>query len=201
MTTGILYLHNWIGGGPAAIVGGDNPQAHAVSLYAFEDTDLTNVHSILIPAHTDQRYLLTQKSRLEMFLNKGGTLVVNGHITYPFLDCLRPFEAVTYQGIHSLRVQRVSHHPIFEGVDPEHMTFRRGVAGFYARGSNPVAPGAVVIHTLGQDAMPIDWQLTLPNGGRLFMHSGNDLWMFHGSADSTHRIVPQLFNWLTRESS
>ena len=85
---------------------------------------------------------------------------------------------------------------MFAGGDPEHLTFRRGVAGFYARGGNPPPDGARVLNTLGPDALAVDWVLALPGGGRLLTHSGNDLWMYAGSADSAGRIVPQLFDWL-----
>ncbi len=199
MTT-TVYLHHWSGNGPAVMTEGERPRAAILPLYTLEQCDLRRYNSILIPAHVDQRYLVTQQSRLETFLQEGGTIVVNGHIAYPFLRWLQPFEALMYNGLDSLRIHHAQPHPIFDGVDPEDMTFRRGVAGFYARGSNPVSAGAVVLNTIGPVATPIDWLLTLPGGGRLLVHSGNDLWMFHDSEDSTALIVPQLFAWLEKEA-
>lgn len=196
MKNTIVYLNNWSGDGPAALTGGPAPRAACVSLYALHQLDLSGCRALLVPAHTDQRYLLEQRERLEAYLESGGAMVFNGHVAYPFLRWLEPFVPGSGAGIAGLRVHRAAPHPVFDGVDPEHLTFRRGVAGFYARGGNPAPAGARVLNTLGPDAVPIDWILALPGGGRLLAHSGNDLWMYAGSADSTARIVPQLFDWL-----
>lgn len=194
----IVYLNNWTGRGPAALTGGEAPPAEPVPLYDLDALDLSRCAALLVPAHSDQRYLATQSDRLEAFLLSGGAMVVNGHIAHPFMRWLSPFEPGTTGGLAGLRVHRAAPHPVFEGVDPDHLTFRRGVAGFYARGGNPPARGALVLNTLGPQAQPVDWLLALPGGGRLLVHSGNDLWMYAGSSDSTARIVPQLTDWLHR---
>lgn len=196
MMTSIVYLNHWSGDGPAALTGGERPRAVAEPLYALDRLDLARVRALLVPANVDQRYLLGQQGRLEAYLLAGGAMVFNGHVAYPFLRWLRPFVPGAARGLDGLRVHRAAAHPVFEGVDPEHLTFRRGVAGFYARGGNPPPDGARVLNTLGPDALAVDWVLALPGGGRLLTHSGNDLWMYAGSADSAGRIVPQLFDWL-----
>lgn len=201
MTSNIAYLNNWTGSGPAALTGGPQPRARCLPLYALAQTDLNAHRALLIPAHADQRYLLTQRDRLTAYLRSGGTVVVNGHVAYPFLPWLTPFVPGVGAGVAGLRVHRAAAHPVFDGVDPEHLTFRRGVAGFYARGTNPAPAGATVLNTLGPDAQPVDWLLALPGGGRLLMHSGNDLWMYAGSPDSAGRLVPQLFGWLQGEAA
>lgn len=196
MKNTIAYLNHWTGDGPAALTGGTEPRAACVPLYGLHELPLADYRALLVPAHADQRYLLEQRARLEAYLESGGTVVFNGHVAYPFLRWLAPFVPGSAAGVAGLRVNRAAPHPVFDGVDPEHLTFRRGVAGFYARGSNPPPAGARVLNTLGPDAQPIDWVLALPGGGRLLTHSGNDLWMYAGSADSAGRIVPQLFDWL-----
>jgi hypothetical protein len=196
MKNTIAYLNHWTGDGPAALTGGAEPRAACVPLYRLHELPLADYRALLVPAHADQRYLLEQRARLEAYLESGGTVVFNGHVAYPFLRWLAPFVPGSAAGVAGLRVNRAAPHPVFDGVDPEHLTFRRGVAGFYARGSNPPPAGARVLNTLGPDAQPIDWVLALPGGGRLLTHSGNDLWMYAGSADSAGRIVPQLFDWL-----
>lgn len=201
MKNTIAYLNNWSGDGPAALTGGAAPCAASVPLYQLHERDLSGFRALLVPAHADQRYLLQQGALLEAYLESGGTMVFNGHVAYPFLRWLAPFVPGFGAGIAGLRVHRAAPHPLFDGVDPEHLTFRRGVAGFYARGSNPAPAGALVLNTLGPDAQAIDWVLALPGGGRLLVHSGNDLWMYAGSADSAGRIVPQLFAWLQGDAA
>lgn len=196
MPSRTAYLHHWSGCGPAALLQGETPAAESINLYDLPSADLGYWRNLLLPAHADQRFLVSQRDRLEAFLLDGGTLVFNGHVAYPFLRWLRPFVPAAKQGIEGLRVSRSAEHAIFAGIDPDHLTFRRGVAGFYARGTNPPAPGALVLNTLGPGAQPVDWLLELPGGGRLLVHSGNDLWMFAGSTDSAGRLLPQLLGWL-----
>ena len=197
----IAYLNHWSGEGPAALTGGPAPLAASLPLYRLHEQPLAGYRALLIPANADQRYLLEQRERLETYLESGGTVVFNGHVAYPFLRWLAPFVPGAGKGIEGLRVHRAAPHPIVDGVDPEHLTFRRGVAGFYARGGNPAPAGALVLNTLGPDAQPIDWLLALPGGGRLLAHAGNDLWMYAGSPDSAARLVPQLFDWLKGDAA
>lgn len=191
----IAYLNHWSGEGPAAL------RAQVHMLPPFEPLSLAGLRALLIPAHADQRYLMQQQASLQTFLQGAGTIVINGHIAYPFLPWLSAFVPSADRGLDGLRVHRAAPHPVFEGVDPGHLTFRRGVAGFYARGGNPPPSGARVLNTLGPSAQAIDWELRLPQGGRILMHSGNDLWMYAGSADSTGRLLPQLLAWLQGEAA
>ncbi|AZV94812.1 hypothetical protein CBF45_14690 [Bordetella sp. J329] len=195
----VVYLNSRQGSGPEALTGGDAPQAANVYLYDLEvepDRQLADWNALLLPAHADQRFLATLRRPLERWLLAGGTMVINGHIGHPFLRWLQPFEVQSCPGLAGLQVHRHAMHPVFEGVEADHLTYRRGVAGFYARGANPPPPDARVINTLGPDHQPIDWLLQLPGGGRLLVHSGNDLWMYAHGQDSAARIVPQLFAWL-----
>ncbi|OZI29813.1 hypothetical protein CAL29_17040 [Bordetella genomosp. 10] len=192
----IAYLNNWTGRGPAALTGGAAPVAQPVPLYELDALALPRYAALLVPSHSDQRYLAAQRGRLEAYLLAGGTMVVNGHVAHPFLRWLAPFEPGAAAGLEGLRIHRAQAHPVFEGVDANDLTFRRGVAGFYARGGNPPPAGARVLNTLGPRAQPVDWLLDLPGGGRLLVHSGNDLWMYAGGGDSAARLVPQLIEWI-----
>ncbi len=196
MTNPIAYLNHWTGDGPAALTVGPQPRAESVPLYTLHTLNLSRYRALLVPSNADQRYLLSAREQLENYLLSGGTVVFNGHVAYSFLQWLTPFVPGEPDGLAGLRIHTSAPHPIFDGVDPEHLTFRRGVAGFYARGTNPPASGAQVLNTLGRHALAVDWLMAFPGGGRLLVHSGNDLWMYAGSADSTGRLLPQLFDWL-----
>ncbi|ADZ71205.1 hypothetical protein [Polymorphum gilvum] len=163
--------------------------------YDLETADLGAYRALLVPAHLDQRFFGTLTGKITTFLNAGGTLVFNGHVAWPMLPEFRPFQVLDRVTLDTLQVHRLADHPVFEGVDPQHLTLRRGVAGFYARGHNPMPEGAVALHGLGPDRAPCDWVYHRPQGGRILMHAGNDLWMYAGSSDTTARIVPQLCRW------
>lgn len=152
--------------------------------------------AILVEAHIDQRALLALKPALTRHLDQGGTLVFNGHLIYPLVDGLESFQVAEQRGVKDLQVIRVNPHPVFAGVDCHDLSFRRGVSGFYGRGANPAPEGALVLHRLAAQALPVDWVWQRPQGGQIFMHGGNTMWMYQNDPTSAARIVPQLLDWL-----
>jgi hypothetical protein len=191
---------------PIKGAGGDLPDTSGfvddldqIDHYALAEADLSRYRALLVPAHLDQRFFGTLMDRITAFLDGGGTLVFNGHVAWPMLPEFHTFQVLPEVTLETLEVHRVAAHPVFEGVDPRELTYRRGVAGFYARGHNPPPEGAVTLHGLGPSRVPCDWVYERPRGGRVLMHAGNDLWMYAGSSDTTARIVPQLCRWAATE--
>ncbi|MFT3759870.1 hypothetical protein [Thauera sp.] len=158
--------------------------------------DFARFDVIIVPAHIDQRAFAGHSAELERFLDKGGTLVFNGHLVYPVLPELAMFVQAAGSRKDDLLVERTAAHPVFDGVDVHDLSFRRGVAGFYGRGANPPPPGAIVLHRLKADRSPVNWYWERPQGGRILMHSGNPLWMYVNDDTSAARIAPQLLRWL-----
>jgi len=195
----ILYICP-LGQEPASFL--DKPYARTIEqhrIYDLPKLDLSRFGAILVSAHTDQRAFAASGDRIAAFLDAGGLLVFNGHIAYPFLPELAPFVPVPGYGLALLQVCRVTAHPVFDGVDPQDLTFRRGVAGFYGRGHNPPPPGAEVLHRLSGNDAPLDWVWARPAGGTVFMHGGNDMWMYADDPTSAARIAPQLMAWVTSQ--
>lgn len=191
---------------PIKGAGGDLPDISGfvddldqIDHYALADVELSRYRALLVPAHLDQRFFGTLTQKITRFLDGGGTLVFNGHVAWPMLPEFRPFEVLPRVNLETLEVHRLAKHPVFEGVDPHDLTYRRGVAGFYARGHNPPPAGAVALNGLGPKRAPCDWVYARPDGGRILMHAGNDLWMYAGASDSSARIVPQLCRWAAGE--
>lgn len=160
------------------------------------EADFDRFDAILVPAHIDQRALASHSAGLTRFLNRGGTLVFNGHLVYSVLPELESFVPAPGGHLDDLIVERVGEHPVFAGVEVQDLSFRRGVAGFYGRGANPPPAGAVVLHRLKADGSPLDWYWERPQGGRILMHGGNTLWMYVDDDTSAARIGPQLLCWL-----
>ncbi|WP_428696303.1 hypothetical protein [Stappia sp.] len=182
-------------GGDLPDIAGFVDDIDEIEHYALETADLSAYRALLVPAHLDQRFFGTLAGRISAFLDGGGTLVFNGHVAWPMLPEFAPFEVLPQVTLETLEVHRITDHPVFEGVDPRELTYRRGVAGFYARGHNPPPEGAIALNGLGPERVPCDWLYHRPAGGRILMHAGNDLWMYAGAADTTARIVPQLCRW------
>ncbi|MGF1627688.1 MAG: hypothetical protein ACFCVH_22640, partial [Alphaproteobacteria bacterium] len=146
--------------------------------------------------HHDQRHLAAQRAVLTRYLDGGGTIVFCGHVVYPFLAGLAPFRPSGSGRLADLRVRRAAAHPVFAGVEDDDLTFRRGVAGFYGRGASAPPADALVLNTVGEAAMAVDWLWRRPRGGRFLMHAGNDLWMHWYDTTTAARIGPQLLDWL-----
>lgn len=168
----------------------------SLSLRDVEASTLAGRTAILVEAHIDQRALLALKPALDAHLNNGGTLVFNGHLTYPLFDGVELFQAAARRGVDDLQVRRVNEHPVFAGVDCHDLSFRRGVSGFYGRGANPAPAGAQILHCLSYAELPVDWLWQRPQGGQILMHGGNTMWMYQNDPTSAARIVPQLLDWL-----
>jgi hypothetical protein len=151
--------------------------------------------TLIVPMHADQRLFARQGAWLARFFAGGGTLVFNGLLAHPFRPELGRFRPIEAPRLADLAVAVAADHPLFAGVRAEDLTFRRGVAGFYGRGANPPPPGARVLATLGAGKVPVDWLWHPPEGGRLLMHAGNDLWMQAGDATSAARLLPNLLGW------
>ncbi|AQQ06009.1 hypothetical protein B0E33_22550 [Roseibium algicola] len=176
-------------------VGDYVPDIDVIGHYDLETADLSRYPALCLPAHLDQRFFGSLTAKIEQFLDAGGTLVFNGHVAWPMLPEFQPFVPLNRFSLEDLQIHRLTDHPVFEGVSTGELTYRRGVAGFYARGFNPPPEGAVSLHGVGPDRLPCDWVYERPSGGRIFMHAGNDLWMYVGSSDTTARIAPQLCAW------
>ncbi|MDR0588045.1 MAG: hypothetical protein LBG61_03600 [Burkholderiales bacterium] len=162
----------------------------------LEPSDFDDYKAILIPSHINQRALIPFAPFMERFLNRGGVLVFNGHLVYPVIPGLSSFVPAQGGRLEDLIVERVNNHPIFEGVNVDDLSFRRGVAGFYGRGSNPPPSGALILHRLKKDGSVIDWVWHRPEGGVIFMHTGNPMWMFVNDDTSAARIAPRLLVWV-----
>lgn len=167
----------------------------AVDLYELGKIALDNFCALWIGMHSDQRYLSTHlRERLERFVRQGGRLVVCGQVAYPFLTGLERFTLLPDYRAEDLRVHRLAEHPVWRGVSTEDLIYRRGVAGFYGRGWHRPPESALVIHGLGPDRLPLDFEYRL-GAGLVLVHGGNDLWGYGEDGGTAGRILPQLLDW------
>ena len=167
--------------------------------YELPEIALDRFGALLISMHCDQRFLAECAGQIAAFIEGGGTVVANGHFAYPFLPGMTGFHVIPDCHLADLAIVRISDHPIWDGVAAHDLTFRHGVAGFYARVWHEAPAGAQVINGLGRDDRPVDL-LHRVGRGRILFHGGNDLWQFKGG-DTTAQIVPQLMRWLNREEA
>lgn len=185
-------------GAPDASIDGLRPDVEVVpiDMYGLDATSLVHYRALLIGMHSDQYELQRVQSKLERYLSCGGIIVYCGHVAHPFLYMLATFRPIPRCTLEDLKVALDTTHPIYRGVEAEDVTFRRGVAGFFGRGSNPPPAGARVVATLAKGTMPLDWEIPV-GAGWLYVHAGLDLWRYAGAGDGTARRIPlQLLEWV-----
>jgi len=171
-----------------------------LDLYAVGETDLTRYAAVIIPVMADQEHLARHRDVLRDYLDAGGVVIFGGHLHRDWLPGAAPFVPLSPPSLRGYRVAEVAEHPIFAGVEPDDLTFRRGVAGFFARGHHPVPEGAEVLVRLagGEPATYVD---RVSTAGTILVQTSCDLLGYAGSAGGTATRIPdQLLDWARAES-
>lgn len=157
--------------------------------------DLNSACGLIATAYLDQIDFEARGSAIAVFLKTGGRIVFNGHIVRPFVENMRPFVPLATQRRSDLAIERLASHPIFADIPVEVHAAQKGVAGFYGRGHNPPLAGATLLTGIGPDRLPVDWEWLLPDGGGLFVHSGNDIWAVADDAGVNALVAERVVAW------
>jgi hypothetical protein len=169
----------------------------ALDIYDLAGAYLDDVDVLVISDMHDQLFMKTMRPRMVAYLAAGGHLVVNGHITHPWLPWLSPFKAVSPKPFTNWMI-RPKHPGVYFGrMDFENFHRHEGVLGQYARGYSNPPDGAQWLCMIGGptsdgtiDEGPVDWVWRMPGGGKLFVHNGDNIQ--HFCSDPRHR--PNLFH-------
>lgn len=143
----------------------------------------------------DQIDLMERQGSIARMLDAGGRMVINGHVLRPYVDGLWAFVPLAGPRRPDYALTRLADHPVFADIPAAQLETNRGVAGFYARGHNPPPAGALVLTGLGPQQAPVDWVWRRPQGGALFVHSGNDLWGVGDDLRLKRLIAERLVRW------
>jgi hypothetical protein len=172
-----------------------------IDCYALAETDLTPYAGLVVPAMADQEHLVRHRVALRDYLDTVGFIVFGGHLHRDWLPGASAFVPLGVRSVRDYEVTFVADHPVFDGVDPHDLTFRRGVAGFFARGHHPPPDGATILTRLsgGQPATYLDEVTT---GGTILLQSSCDLLGYASGLDSTAARIPgQLLDWMVAEAN
>ncbi|MEX2586864.1 MAG: hypothetical protein WD602_02575 [Actinomycetota bacterium] len=168
--------------------------------YRMCDVDLRLYAGLVITGTVDQEFLAGNRQIIHEYLDSGGVVVFGGHLHRDWLPGSSPFVPLEGAKLRDYQVVEVADHPVFAGVDPADLTFRRGVAGFFARGHHPPPEGAQVLTRLfnGRPSTYLD-QVSTP--GTILVQSTCDLLGYAtGLKSSASRIPRQLVRWILNQS-
>ncbi len=197
---GLLFLKNTVATPKGIAQARAEHGIRVLDQYAFTPRDLEGAAGLLLSQHVDERHLSEHRAALEGFLARGRAIAINGPFVLPALGVLAPYEPVGDGSAEPWALELASPHPITEGVRAEDLTFRRGVVGFWGRGTSKPPRDAVVLTRYGRSGSPADWVWRAPGGGRLFVHPGNDVWGWATRSTSAARVFPQLLGWMRGET-
>jgi hypothetical protein len=158
--------------------------------YAIGSLDLARYAGLIVTPNVDQEHLARQHRAIRDYLDRGGVVVFGGHLHRDWLPGAALFVPLANRSLDGYRVVEVADHPIFRGMGTE-LTFRRGVAGFFARGHHPVPPGAEVLTRLfgGEPATYLDRGST---AGSIVVQATSNLLSYCGEA---------LIDWIVGEAA
>lgn len=173
-------------------------QVDVLDQYGLSSTSLESRIVLILTMHQDQRWLHHNRGLLEHFVKSGGTLIIQGHIAIRFLGVLEQFVPLARPQLSQFKITFCRpQHPVFAGLTPQTLNLRRGVAGFYARGSNPPPKNAEIITAMSDGTLPVDWMVRL-GAGLVFAHSGNDLWTTFDDRLSNVDFARRLVEWAVK---
>jgi hypothetical protein len=191
-----LLVRSHFGGMPQAFAEAA-ASGRCVSAWEWDVTPalIAAASGVITTMHLDQIRAENWAADLEALLARGGRVFINGHVARPFVAGLKPF-VLSGRGQADLVQTVLAGHPVFEGVERASFQCRRGVAGFYGRGHNPMPDGAVALTGVGAAGAPLDWVWPRDGGGAVFSHAGNDLWGNTDDAEVTARLVRNIIAWV-----
>ena len=170
-----------------------------IDQYAFAEMDLSCFKAIVVHDFIDQIFMEKHKEKIADFLNEGKIVVWGGHLATPWLPGCPLFTPAEIKQHSDYRISIAKEHPIFAGVDPDDMTYNKGVAGFFSRGSHTPVPADAEVLLLLAGEIPITYIDRKTTKGTIFVHAGRDLFAQRMQEKSTDRISEQLLQWIHEE--
>lgn len=172
---------------------------HFIDMYDLETTDLTPFKCIVVHDFVDQVHLYRHRALIEQFLNDGKIVIWGGHLTTKWLPGCALFTPKKINAFSDYEISIVKEQPIFDGVLAEELTFTKGVAGFFARGSHTPIPAQAEILTTLPDAATVTYIDRHTTAGTILVHAGRDLFTLRDQHRTTDRISTQLLQWIHDE--
>ncbi|MBD8505152.1 hypothetical protein HT102_01430 [Hoyosella sp. G463] len=168
--------------------------------YDIPAIDLTEHDVLIVQSTIDQDHLARHRSSIRQFLEAGGVLIYGGHLHRDWLPGAAPFVPVAKPSLAAYRIAEVADHPVFAGISAEDLCFRRGVAGFFARGQHAPPDGAEVLARLsGGEAVTYIDRVTTP--GTILLQATCDLVGYgDGLEGPVARLTTQVLDWAAAEA-
>lgn len=167
--------------------------------YELHTADLSTYNVLVVTDFIDQEFLYEKRQVIEDFLNAGNIVLACTHIFRPWLPGVNLFmpRKITKHSDYEMKVMKED--SFFAGVDMKELAYRKGVSGFYARGSHPLTNAQAEVVLAFTDGTPITVIDRTSTKGVIVSHSARDLLSYSTGDNTTSRITPQVLTWLEQE--
>lgn len=159
-------------------------RAHRLDCYDLAGAELSRYAGLVVPPSVDQEHLFRHRDLIRGYLDAGGVVVFGGHLHRDWLPGASTFVPLSPPSLGAYRVADVADHPVFAGVEPDDLTFRRGVAGFFARGHHPPPESAEILVRLA-GGEPVTYVDRSSTAGTILVQTTCDLLGYGGGAGGT----------------
>lgn len=179
----------------------DTPMDNVTYLdqYDLHTADLSTYNVLVITDFIDQEYLYAQREVIKNFLNAGKIILACTHIFRAWLPSTGLFMPKEIRKHSDYEMQVLKEDSFFAGVDMKELAYRKGVSGFYARGSHPVTNKDAEVVLAFTDGTPITVIDRTSTNGVIVSHAARDLLAYATGDNTTKRITPQVLAWLEQE--
>lgn len=167
--------------------------------YELHTTDLSTFNVLVITDFIDQEFLYEKRQVIEDFLNAGNIVLACTHIFRAWLPGTNLFMPKEIRKHSDYEMKMMKEDSFFAGVDLNELAYRKGVSGFYARGSHPVTNKEAEVVLAFTDGTPITVIDRNSTNGIIVAHSARDLLAYATGDNTTKRITPQVLAWLEQE--
>lgn len=169
-------------------------------LYDLPYVDLRAYEGIIITNLVEEQFLLEHKAILDNYLAQGGVIFSLTEISLPWLTgasnwkCspipLKDREIIISEPIH----------PMFAGIEPYDINYRKGVRGFFSRGYFEEIPVHAKVLITDQSGVPIIYIDQHSTNGTIIAGAGTDIYRVFIDEDNTSsRLSVQMLTFIREE--
>lgn len=170
-----------------------------LQLYDIPYADFSAYAGVIITNFVEEAFLLEHKGIIENYLNDGGVILSQTENFLPWLPgCENWMRSQISLKDREIRLTEPIH-PMFAGIDPYDLNYKKGVRGFFSRGylEAPEHSEVIVEDQEGKAILYIDRNTT---GGTIVAGAGTDLYRFGIQENSSRVLRKQILNWIRQEA-
>lgn len=169
-------------------------------LYDLPYADLNVYEGIIITNVVEEAFLVEHKALLEQYLAQGGVIF---SITETSLVWL-PGVGIWKRSPIPLKDREIMItepvHPIFEGIEPYDINYRKGVRGFFSRGYFKEIPKHAEVLITDQSGVPIIYIDRQSTNGTIIAGAGTDIYrVFIDEENTSSKLSVQLLAFIREE--